>query len=114
MAVWSYSPQQILTQTVATDGRVTFVSPAAGVAGYDATSWALAWDCRYVRVDSITANSMAAMYIAQQGPLLAFDFFNLNDQRTYRVRFDSALTLAHFEPGLFSGGTIRLVHLVGS
>ena len=114
MPVWSYSPQQILTQTVATDGRVTFISPAAGVAGYDASSWALGWDCRYAVVDSVTANSMATFYTTQQGPFLAFDFFNLNDQRTYRVRFDSALTVEHFQPGLLSGGTIRLVHLVGS
>lgn len=114
MAVWSYSPQEILGETIATATHVTQVSPASAIAGQPTTNVTRAFHLRYSLVDTATVASMAAFFTTQQGPLLAFDYFHIGDRQTYRVRFDSALTMDLFQPGWLRTGDIILVSQVGS
>jgi len=114
MAVWSYSPQDVLAETIAVDTTVTQVSPGSAIAGQKTPTIVRAWQLRYSLVDTATVRSMAAFFTTQQGPFTAFDFFNPNTLTTHRVRFDSGMAIDLFAPGFVRGGDVRLMSAVGS
>jgi hypothetical protein len=114
MPVWSYSPQDILTETVQVGTHVTQVSPASAVTGQHTDNHTRSFRLRYSLVDTATVNSMAAFFTGQQGPWLAFDYWHVGDAKTYRVRFDDAMTLELFQPGLLRIADVTLVTQVGS
>lgn len=114
MAVWSYSPQEALDETVAVPTFLTQVSPASAIAGQNVSVSGRTFRLRYSIVDTMTANSMAAFFTAQQGPFTAFDYWHIGDQQTYRVRFDDAMAVELFQPGLLRTADVVLVTLVQS
>jgi hypothetical protein len=114
MAVWSYSPQEALTESVVTLTTVSQVSPGSAVTGQPTPATRRVFRLRYSLVDTATVNSMAAFFTAQQGPWLAFDYWHVGDQQTHRVRFDDAMTIELFQPGLARLGDVVLVSQVGS
>lgn len=114
MPVWSYSPQEVVTETLAVPTRVTEVSPGAMVAGQVTTNFIRSWRLRYTIVDTAQCTSMAAFFTGQGGPFQAFDYWSVGDQQTHRARFDSGMSIDLFDPGLLRFGEIVLVSLVGS
>ncbi len=114
MAVWSYSPQEQLSETLAVATTVTQVSPSAAVTGQITDNTRRTFRLRYSLVDTATVNSMAAFFTAQQGPWLAFDYFHIGDARTYRVRFDNDMSIDLFQPGFTRTADVVLVSQVGS
>jgi hypothetical protein len=112
MAVWSYTPQEQFAETLVTATTVTHVTPASAVAGQPTAEHQRLFRLRYSLVDTATVNSMAAFYEAQNGSWLAFDahLFGV----THRVRFDEAMTVELFQPGLARMADVVLVSQVGS
>lgn len=99
MAVWSYMPQDVLTETVAVPTRATETAPGASVVGVLSRTITREIRTRYTLVDTVTANSMAAFYTAQRGAFAAFQLFHHNDTRLHTVRFASEMALELFAPG---------------
>jgi phage-related protein len=99
MAVWSYQPQNVMTETLRVGTRVTYVGGSA-ITGTQTENVARTWNLQYSLVTTAEAGSMAAFYVAQGGPWVAFDWTNPNDAASHRVRFDSGLDLALFQPAL--------------
>src|SRR5690349_8431359 len=98
--VWSYTPQELLTETLGVDTHATQVSPASAVAGQHTSTTVKGWRLHASVRDATEVGSMLAFFTAMDGPLRAFDFWHPLEQRTYRVRFDSAMTAELFQPAL--------------
>lgn len=113
MAVWSYMPQEVLTEAARAFVRLTQVAPATAVSGYDVSTTGGIAILRYTIRDAPEVASMVSFFNSH-GAAYAFDFWNPNTQRTHRARFDGAMTVQHFEPLRFRTGEIPLVLLVGS
>jgi len=110
MPIWSYVAQQVLGETLTADVRVTAVSPQAEVSGRPSMNFLRSFRLRYTAVTTAEAASMAAFFAAQQGAFQAFTLISPNDQRSYQVRFDTALRPAHFQANLLqSGGELVFV-----
>jgi hypothetical protein len=114
MAVWSYTPQEVLTETIGVDTHATQVSPASAVTGQHTAAIVRGYRLRYAVRDASEVGSMLAFLDAQQGPFRAFDFWHPLEQRLIRVRFDSGITAELFSPGLARTAEIGLVTVVGS
>lgn len=114
MAVWSYTPQEVMTETLLTGTRVNEVSPTMDVMGSDSKTMIRGWRLRYTLVDSVTVNSMRAFFQTQAGPWLAFQFFNPNDRSLHSARFDSGMSIDLFQPGLHRMTEISLRAVVNS
>ena len=109
-ATWSYVAQQVLGETLTADVRLTQVSPQAEVSGRASSNFLRAFRLRYTAVTTAEANSMAAFFASQQGPYQAFTLISPNDQRSYQVRFDTAMRPSHFQADLLqSGGELVFV-----
>lgn len=111
MAVWSYQPQETLTETLASPVRATEVAPGSVVTGRVASTFLREWRLRHTLVETATVTSMAAFFDAQQGPFLAFQWTNPNDATTYTVRFGSGMSRDLFEPGRIRLGEVVLTQV---
>ena len=100
MAVWSYQPQNVLTERLLVGTRLAVVSGVSAITGTQTSNTQHTYTLQYTLVTTAEAGSMAAFYLAQHGPLYAFDWANPNEDGTRRVRFDGGLDLALFQPAL--------------
>jgi phage-related protein len=114
MAVWSYTPQDLLTETIGVDTHVTQVSPASAVTGRHTDATIRGYRVRYSVRDATEIGSMLAFLDTHQGPFRAFDFWHPLEQRAIRVRFESGITAELFLPGLARTAEIAFVTVVGS
>lgn len=114
MAVWSYQPQEILTETWMTAVRVNEVSPRAEVMGSDVKQIVTQWRLHHTIVTTAEARSMAQFFQDQLGGWLAFQWRNPNDGQLNNVRFDSGMSLELFQPGLLRTGEIVFTAVVNS
>lgn len=114
MAVWSYTPQEVLFETIVMPVRTAPVAPGTFVHGRVTDNFTREVRLRYVVTDSIACGSMAAFFDTQNGPAYAFDWRNPNDEVLYRVRFGSEMRVEMFQPGLLRTGEVVFVILVNS
>lgn len=110
MAVWSYQPQGVLTEALRVGTRLTVLGGSA-ITGTQTTSHYRQWQLQYSLVTTAEANSMQAFYVTQHGPFTAFDWTNPNDQVSRRVRFESGMDLALFQPALLRTGGLTFVEV---
>lgn len=107
MAVWSYVPQGVLTDTLRTPGRTIQIAPQTFVSGTLVNSTPRYYDLQFQTVESIVANSMMGFFQDRRGAYEAFDWSY--EGITTRVRFDTSMTMDMFQPGLLRTGGIRFV-----
>src|SRR5512144_1449343 len=100
MAVWSYTPQDLLPEPLTVETSVTQVSPASAVTGRHTANTVRGWRLRYSIRDQTEVGSMLAFYTSMDGPLRAFDFWHPLEQRLIKARFDSSMTVELFQPRL--------------
>ncbi|HSE47083.1 MAG TPA: hypothetical protein VLA89_17325 [Gemmatimonadales bacterium] len=99
MAIWSYTPQQTLTETLTLPVQLERLSPRSDVTGYLVNTTTGQIRLRYSIVETAQCTSMAALFIASQGPFKALQLYNPQDDAVHTVRFDSTMTLELFQPG---------------
>jgi hypothetical protein len=112
--LWSFPPQQVLTEELSADVRVAATGTRAEVAGIVAPARVRRWRLQYTVVGTSDAASMAAFYQATQGPWQSFQWINPNDACVYQVRFDSAMTLELFTPVYYRQGVDVVLVVVDS
>lgn len=98
-----------MQEAIVVPGQVARVAPRTLVLGRLADVVRREFRLRHAVVDTPTVGSMAAFFRDHEGPLLAFDFPNPNDNVTYRVRFGGEMQLEYFQPGFMRTGELTLV-----
>jgi uncharacterized protein with HEPN domain len=111
LEVWSYVPQRVFEATATSAVRVIASSPRAEIVGAPTTRILREFRLQYTAVPSAEIRSMAAFYLARQGPFEAFLFQAVTDSRTYLVRFTDELQIEHFSPSLFRTQAIALTEV---
>ena len=110
--VWSYSPQEIMAETLVGNVTQDRVSLQSAIVGRSTALVARTWRLRYTVVTTSQCTSMAAFFVANQGAFQEFQFRNPNDSVLYRARFDSTMVIEYFTPGFLRFGEIQIIQVL--
>jgi len=95
--VWSYTPQQVLTEGLFADVYQARQSLSSAIVGRNTAVVHGSIRTQYALVNTTQVASMLAFVDSCQGPFRAFDMFI--EGRTIRVRFDTDVSVELFQPG---------------